>query len=148
MTNPRIELDRLRQELKDTEAEFWKLHWDLAKGWLGIFGPPAIRRPGSPIFIVQLFVLFHIACFAIGARLIFTSGAAKELGIAMVVGSIFAFGSFVGQLVSIAYARTSEITQQITGSKKKKDLQQLADRREAIMTEIEQLEKPGEESPQ
>ena len=148
MTDPRTELNLLRRKLKDTEAEFWKLHWDLAKGWLGVFGPPTIRRPGSPIFIVQVFILFHIACFAIGAWLIFTSGAARELGIAMFVGSIFAFGSFVGQLVSIAYARTSEITQQITGSKKKKDLQQLADRREAIMTQIEHLEKPGEQSPQ
>lgn len=148
MSDPRTELHRLRQELKDTEAKFWKLRWDLAKGWLGVFGPPTIRRPGSPIFIVQLFVLFHIVCFAIGARLIFTSGAARELGIAMVVGSIFAFGSFVGQLVSIAYARTSEITQQITGSKKKKELQQLADSLEAIMAQIERLEKLGEQSPQ
>jgi len=148
MTDPGTELDRLRRELKDTEVEFWKLHWDLAKGWLGVFGPPTIRRPGSPVFIVQVFILFNIACFAIGAWLIFTSRAAHELGIAMVVGSIFAFGSFIGQLVSIAYARTSEITQQITGSKKKKDLQQLADRREAIITEIEHLEKLGGQSPQ
>ena len=97
---------------------------------------------------MQVFVLFHILCFAIGAGLIFTSGPARELGIAMVVGSIFAFGSFVGQLFSIAYGRTNEIAQQITGSQKMDDLKQLAGRREAILGQIEQLEKLGEQSPQ
>jgi hypothetical protein len=149
MTDPRIELDRLRRELKDTEAVLWPSYWDLAKGWLSVFGPPTVRRPASPIFIAQVFVLFHILCFAIGAGLIFTNGPARELGIAMVVGSIFAFGSFVGQLFSIAYGRTNEIAQQITGSQKMDDLKQLAGRREAILGQIEQLEKlGGEQSPQ
>jgi hypothetical protein len=31
MTDPRIELDRLRRELKDTEAVLWPSYWDLAK---------------------------------------------------------------------------------------------------------------------
>jgi hypothetical protein len=149
MTDPRIELDQLRRELKDTEPVLWPSYWDFAKGWLGVFGPPTIRRRASPIFIAQVFVLFHILCFAIGAGLILTSGSsAHELGIAMVVGFIFAFGSFVGQLFAIAYRRTNEIAQQITGSQKMNDLKQLAARREAIMRQIEQLEKLGEQGPQ
>lgn len=148
MTEPRIGLDQLRRELNDIEAVLWPSYWDLAKGWLSVFGPPTIRRRASPIFIAQVFALFHILCFAIGAGLIFTSGAAHELGIAMVVGSIFAFGAFLGQLFSIAYVHTNEIAQQITGSQKLNDLKQLAGRREAIMGQIEQLEKLGGQNPQ
>lgn len=134
----RIELDRLRRELKDIEAVLWPSYWALVKGWLGVFGPPTIRRPFSPIFIVQVYALFNILCFAVGARLIFTTGPTRELGIAMVVGSIFAIGSFVAQLFSIAYGRTNEIAQQITGSQKINDLKQLAGRREAIRRQIRQ----------
>ena len=148
MTDPSIELNRLRRELKDTEAVLWPSYWDLAKGWLSPFGPPTIRRPASPIFVAQLFVLFHILCFAVGAGLIFTSGPARELGIAMVVGSIFAFGSFVGQLFSVAYGRANEIMQQITGTQKVEELKQLAARREALKRQIDQLEMPGGQSPQ
>jgi hypothetical protein len=129
MAEPEAEVDRLRRELADIEAEFWKAHADLAMGWQFVLGPLRVRRYASPMFIAQVFVLFHVLCFAAGAAFIFTAGPTRELGIAMVVGSIFAFGSFVAQFWAISYERFREIAREATGDQGTMSLKRLAARR-------------------
>jgi hypothetical protein len=92
------------------------------------------------MFIVQVFVLFHTACFGVGAGLIFITGPTRELGLAMVVGSIFAFGSFVGQFWAVAIERNREVFREVMGNQEKAELKSLAVRREEILAQITQLE--------
>jgi hypothetical protein len=140
MVNPEIEVDRLRQELTDVEAAFWSEYADIAMRWQFVLGPVKIRRRTSAMFVAQAFVLFHIACFAVGAGLIFIAGPTRELGIAIVVGSIFAFGSFVGQFWAIANEREREILRETMGGRETAELKSLAVRREEILAQITQLE--------
>ncbi len=143
MTESEPEVDRLRRELGDIEAAFWKESAKVASDWtFGIFGPLTVRRYTSPMFIAQVFVLFHLLCFSVGAGLIFTTGPTRELGIAMVVGSIFAFGSFVAQFWVISYGRYREVAREAIGDQGMMTLKQLAARRAEMADRIKQLERP------
>lgn len=158
MTEPEAEVDRLRRELADTEAAFWKEYVNQAIGHTGFFDPAApwrfglgpirIRYPASPMFIVQVFVLFHILCFAVGAALIFTTGPTRELGIAMVVGAIFAFGAFVAQFWAVSYERANAIYKEAVGDLETRKLKRLAAKRAEIASQIEHLERPDGSNPQ
>jgi hypothetical protein len=141
MAEPDSEVSRLRQELDIIEASFWKEYADLAMGWQFILGPLKVRRHVSNMFIAQVFVLFHLLCFTAGAALIFTTGPTRELGIAMVVGSIFAFGSFVAQFWAVSTERGREIRQEVMGNQDTTRMRQLAERRREIASRIEQLER-------
>jgi hypothetical protein len=142
MTEPEAEVDRLRRELADTEVAFWKEYGDLARPWRFSLGPIRIRYPASPMFIVQVFVVFHVLFFAVGAALIFTTGPTRELGIAMVVGAVFAFGSFVAQFWVVADARANAVYKEAVGDLETRNLKRLAARREEIASQIDHLERP------
>ena len=142
MTESGAELDRLRQELSSVEGAFWEEYRGLTTGWQFSFGPIRIRRHVSHTFIAQIFITFHILCFALGVGLIFTTGPTRELGIALVVGSTFAFGSFLSQFWALSIEEGRAIYKEVAGDFEIRDLKQLAKKREQILNQIKQLEGP------
>jgi hypothetical protein len=140
MASSEDHIDRLRLELADVEAQFWAGYSNMTMNWQFVLGPIRIERRTSAMFIAQVFVLFHVLCFSVGATLIFVAGPARELGIAMVVGSIFAFGSFVGQFWAVAYDRGRKIFEEVIGNQDMEQLKELASKREIICEQISQLE--------
>jgi hypothetical protein len=142
MAEPEAEVDHLHRELSDVEREFWKEFEDLTTSWQFKFGPIRFRRRVSNMFIAQVFVAFHLSCFAGGIGLIFTTGPTRELGIALVVGSIFAFGSFVSQFWAVSLEQRRAVYKEAVGDLETRDLKQLAKKREQIMNQLKQLEGP------
>lgn len=140
MTEPDTEADRLHRELSDVESAFWEEYQKLTTGWQFSFGPIRIKHHVSQMFIAQAFIVFHLVCFAGGVGLIFTAGATRELGIALVVGSIFAFGAFVSQFWALSIEEGRALYKEVLGEQETRDLKQLAKKREQIMSRIEQLE--------
>jgi hypothetical protein len=148
MTEPDAEVDRLRRELSVIEDAFWEEYQELTTGWQFSFGPIRIRRHINQMFIVQMFIAFHILCFALGVGLIFTTGPTRDLGIALVVGSTFAFGSFLSQFLALSLERGNAIYKDVAGEFEIRDLRKLAEKREQLMNQIKQLERPDGSDPQ
>src|SRR5262249_45203402 len=132
MAEPEAEVDRLRRELSGAEGEFWKEFQRLTTGWQFRFGPIRFRRNVSNLFIAQAFLVFHLLCFVGGIGLIFTTGPTRELGIALVVGSIFAFGSFVAQFWVLVIEEGRSVYKEAVGDLDTRTLKQLAKKREEI----------------
>ena len=49
-------------------------------------------------FFSTIYAVFDAACFATGVTLVFMNGVLQALGVALIVGSLFAFSTFVGQI--------------------------------------------------
>jgi hypothetical protein len=65
--------------------------------WGGRLGSRDISIPASSHVIVAIYVLFNVACLAVGVAFTLQHGVLQTLGIALVVGGLFSFGTFVAQ---------------------------------------------------
>ena len=90
----------------------------LSSGWSGKLGPFAISGTISLEVISAVYVLFNIICFATGIAFIFLKGAFQALGIALVVGGVFSFGTFMAQWWDHAWQRQRDVRDHAFGDKK------------------------------
>ena len=81
-------------------AELDEFHRSLS-GWHFAAGPVYLRGAFSSMRLARYFVAFHVLVGVVGGALIFSDGPARELGMALVVGALFAFGAFVSQLWAV-----------------------------------------------
>jgi hypothetical protein len=68
-----------------------------------------IAAPVTSNLIAVVFVLWHLLAGAAGVLLTARRDGTRELGIALLVGSLFAFGSFLAQFWSLAVDREREV---------------------------------------
>jgi hypothetical protein len=113
------ELDRLRKKLAELDEQI-KLQEARRANWgLGLrVGRRrfAYYRRVTAAIIFLSYVTFNIAGIIAGIVLISNKGAPRELGIAIVVGSIFAFGSFIAQWWSIEVQQEIDFVGRVYGS--------------------------------
>jgi hypothetical protein len=104
MSESAPELDRLRNKLaqldelirqQEARRSNWGIGLRVGRKRLGY----CKRITAAHIFLS--YAAFNIAGIIIGIVMIIDKGVVRELGIAIVVGSIFAFGSFIAQWWSI-----------------------------------------------
>jgi hypothetical protein len=102
MTDPNEARVVLSQQLKLVEQEKQRqIRRRTAEGW-GL-GPIRFAAPSGLITIG--YIAFHVTCLAVGIVLIIHGGTPKDIGIAVVVGAIFAFGSFMAQWWAVVVQR-------------------------------------------
>ncbi|GAA2625721.1 hypothetical protein SMC26_19310 [Actinomadura fulvescens] len=106
---------RLRQELELVRSDFQTRYESLRFGWELALGPIRWRAPLHAGQISTLFGLLITTIFTTGAALILVSSW-QALGTAMVVGSLFAIGSFLTQWWSLQIGREREIWRQVFAS--------------------------------
>jgi hypothetical protein len=81
-----------------------------------------------------LLVSVCIAAFASGAVLALTKGT-KELGVALVVGSIFAISSFLGQVWTVQVQDERRLEAELWGADQRRYLQELLQERDRLFDE-------------
>jgi hypothetical protein len=88
------------------------------------------------------YVAFNIAGIIIGIVMIVNKGVVRELGIAIVVGSIFAFGSFIAQWWSIEVQQEIDFVGRVYGGVAYQ--QHIGEMRNEIIELLEGLSGSGE----
>jgi len=91
--------------------------------------------------IAGFFITFCVTCFSLGVVLIFHEST-KELGVALVVGTIFAGGSFIMQVWGVAVLNEAQSRLAITAEEDKIHLHKLQTRNQKLAGRIEALH-PG-----
>jgi hypothetical protein len=100
-----------------------------ASAWRIRIGPIAYRRRVSAEFVFLLFTSFHIAGGVSGALLIvFGKARIQSLGIALLVGSLFAFGSFLAQFWSEILKREHDAQELVFGDLRREEARNLSRR--------------------
>jgi hypothetical protein len=118
------EIDRLRAELIatrkeiDREIEQLSTHWGITVGSFPIY----VSTTRS---IALIYAIFLAACFATGVVFTFLGGTVASLGIALIVGALFAGGTIVAQVWSFAVQEEHELFYKALGDERTKDLQKL-----------------------
>jgi hypothetical protein len=87
-------LDKAREELLREFHRDLPSHWNIDLGKLHI--PVRLASTG----LSWLYVGLDTAAFAFGVACIFIGHSWRELGIALIVGAMFGFSTFVGQLLA------------------------------------------------
>lgn len=116
MPEPPLDPDQLRKQRNAIEQ---LINRELARPWRLNFpiGPVSIdlRRRVNSGAIAAIYSLFNVACLVAGVCMILFGGILAELGIAIVVGSIFAFGSFFAQWWTVQAQREVDIRDHVLG---------------------------------
>jgi hypothetical protein len=73
-------------------------------------GPWRFHRNTNAQGVAKLFIALHLVAIIAGAVLIFQRSPMKELGIALVVGGLFAFGTLLSAIWSEIYASEREMS--------------------------------------
>jgi hypothetical protein len=129
---------RLHQELQETEDSFWREMSHAASGWQLIAGPVRIRAVVRSETITLVYVAFNAACFIAGTIFIFAGGVLANLGIAIVVGAIFAFGSFVAQFWAVAVQNEREVRDRVFVDDWTTEMKRLAEKRTQLIERLRQ----------
>ena len=130
-------LKQLEAELRTTTDEMWALvgppDWHLQAGPVRLRG-----RIGSQSFAL-MFTLFHLVVAAVGAVLTFVGSSVESLGVALVVGALFGFGSFISQVWAQGMERERQLLRFLFGGPDSPRLRALRRRRQEVLAEIDEL---------
>ncbi len=119
MSETASELDRLRKKLAELDELIKQQEARRASWGLGLrIGRRrfAYYRRITAAIIFLSYAAFNIAGIIVGVVMVFNKGVLRELGIAIVVGSIFAFGSFIAQWWSIEVQQEIDFSGRVYGS--------------------------------
>lgn len=88
---------QLEEKLTATDEAFQLEYEQAASSWHVNFGPIHIPFVIHSQRVAKIYTLFNVLCFVAGVVFCFFRGVLSGLGIALVVGSLFALGAFVSQ---------------------------------------------------
>lgn len=139
MNDSNSEIDRLRAELiatqKDISREIKRLsvRWGLKVGPFPIF----VSTVAS---ISLIYGIFLTACFATGIVFTFLGETLASLGIALIIGALFAGGAIVAQVWAYAVQEQRDLYYTALGDERTKDLQKLGTKLWRLGERIDQLQ--------
>ncbi len=139
MNDSNSEMDRLIAELAETRKEINREIDDLSPHW-------GISRP-FPLYIVNpdaialLYGIFLVACFALGIVFTFHAGTLGSLGIALIVGALFAGGAVVGWIWGFALQKRVDLFDKAFSNEGTKNLEDLGQKYWQLKEHIDHLRK-------
>jgi hypothetical protein len=128
----------LQRQLEALDEQVWAEIRQRAA--VGRWGLGRFRFRIGSARISTLFAAFHLACFVVGVTLITVGGTAKTIGIAVVVGALFAFGSFIAQLWAVSVQHELSVTNAAYKESREAMWHELAVKREAVVKRIKALD--------
>jgi hypothetical protein len=138
---------QLEEKLRAADEAFRQEYVRTASSWHVDFGPIHIPFVIGSQQVAKIYVLFNALCFAAGVAFCFVRGILSGLGIALVVGSLFALGAFVSQFWTAVNTREIEWSDRVYGEASVAGLQRLDKERSELHKQIEGLrdtdEAPG-----
>ena len=136
------ELAHLHEELRKTEVAFWKEFDRTVARWDLRIGPLRFTTPVTPKMLALIYLLFNALCFVAGAVFAVFGGVWAALGVALIVGSLFSYGAFVGQSWVIVRQRAIGIFDRVVGDTTYAELERLAGVHRGLLDQIESLNDP------
>lgn len=112
------ELDRLRNKLAQLDELIRQQEAKRSNWGIGLrVGQKRLeyRKQITAAHIFLSYVAFNVSGIIVGIVMIINKGAVRELGIAIIVGSIFAFGSFIAQWWSIEVQQEIDFVGRVYG---------------------------------
>jgi hypothetical protein len=144
MTAATSEPDNRRAELEERLAQIEEEYWSIADpGWRMDLGRIRVHRRYSSQTFAKVFVSFNAVLFVVGVALSFAGGTVASLGVAVVVGALFSFGSFLTEVWSQAVDREQELRSEDI----RDDLGALRRRRHEVLGELLSMDQPDEDGP-
>jgi hypothetical protein len=143
VTGSSDEIESLRQELDAINKEIWSVYYDLTIGrpWLFAVGPVRLYRRFGSQRLGQFYAVFCLLGFAAGAGLTFIN-TTKEIGIGLMIGSIFAFGSIMAQFWAVTVQHEQAARWHVFGPDTEQELRELRGRRDSLHARlVERLER-------
>ena len=125
MNNSNSEIDELHAELIATRDEIYREMGRLSPHWEMKVGPFPIYVV-SPKAISLLYGAFLAVCFALGIWFTLLNGTLASLGVALIVGTLFAGGAVVAQIWSFSIQGELNLFEQAFGDERTSDLKNLA----------------------
>jgi len=119
--------DRL-QEIEHELAEAWAAEAE----WQLYVGPVRLRRTMSSRSWFLLLVVLCATSFASGAVLTLM-GDTKELGVALVVGAVFATASFLGQVWTVQVQEERKLLMDLRGRERRERFQRILQERQQLI---------------
>lgn len=138
---PEADLPTLVAKLDELNAEFVNAYYARRGHWRFYVGPLRLTAKLNSLGIAHIYALFCALCFIAGAVLAVFS-TTKELGVALVVGAIFAGSSFVSQWWTVQVAKETEDHREVYGPEEVRRLRELLHQREQLAARIERI-RPG-----
>jgi hypothetical protein len=142
MSDPNPEIDQLITELVATRKEIDREIEHLSTHW-GIFRPFQISI-AKPEAIALIYGIFLAACFVSGIVFSFQVGTISNLGVPLIVGTLFAGGAVAGQIWAFAIQEKHHFFAKAFGDERTKRLENLGKEFWRLQKRIDHLkELPG-----
>ena len=118
----------------------------MASTWQPGIGSLKVNATLDSDLISGIYILFNVVCFAAGIAFIFLNGTFRVLGISLVVGGLFSFGTFMTQWWDHAWQRQNNTIDRAFNfgyhDMRYAELQRLAKEYAKLYDELEGLPEP------
>jgi hypothetical protein len=108
MDIPESEIDQLHAQLRSVRGELAQEVALLSSRWTINLGRYHVSYSFPAAALSAVYTAFNLACLAAGVVFIFLGGTIATLGIAMVVGALFAFGTWIAQVWIVTAQRETD----------------------------------------
>lgn len=138
--------DRLDKELSEADEQFTaelyrRASWEF---WLGSRNHRLILGPYNSMQLGVIYRYILLALFIAGVTLTVISQETRELGVALVVGSLFGLGAFLAQAWNLLREQEFALQNDLVSDVYDRDLRRYAAQMKGISNRIEALEKLGD----
>jgi len=107
---PSTDLAQLRKEFRRARQAYRQEFDRLTPSWDWAIGPLRFRRHMGSTAITWCYTGFNFICLVAGIFATLAHGIWTSLGVALVVGALFSFGTFVAQWWVVEVGREDKIT--------------------------------------
>jgi pheromone shutdown protein TraB len=139
MDDASAELRQLLEELEAADTEMIKELNSISAHWAISLGSFRITGQASTSFLSRIYTWFSIVCFAAGIALAFAGGAFTSIGVALIVGSMLSFGTFVTQFWAVQAQDELALQRKYLDEVRHPKLKEFAAKRLEISRRIEHL---------
>jgi hypothetical protein len=136
------ELHDLLSDLHETDAKLWDRFNAQTGRYQFSLGPLHLSYQAGSQTIVRWFIAFALVCF-VGGVVATLFDPTKELGIALIVGTIFAGGSFIVQVWTHQIQKESDFYESIYGEEERQELHAILQHRRELADRIDALSPGG-----
>lgn len=147
MDDLRRQRDQLEKELQGANEAFRREYKSMTSTWKAGLGPFTVKARLDSNLIAGIYILFNVVCFAVGIAFIFLNGTFRVLGISLVVGGLFSFGTFMTRWWDQALQRQNETIDRAYNfgyhDRRYAELQQLAKEYIKLYDKLEGLPAPS-----
>ena len=132
------QLGQLLAEIEALDNEYWDARTWAVAGWQYRLGPLQLRGRFSSGSIANIYLAF-CAVTLLGGGVLAVLDPTRELGVALVVGAIFAGGAFVAQWWTLQVDNERRFAAEVHGPDMVRYFRQLIRRRNRLIAKVERL---------